>query len=107
MKSLPSFPALHCYPNKLVLRLALSLLIALALYLSSSTAGWAQTKASNQLRAAVASNSEAELLRVESSFPGTEEAALARLLRGYLRQQAKDYSSAANILNDQSIARLT
>ncbi|HKX30880.1 MAG TPA: transglycosylase SLT domain-containing protein [Blastocatellia bacterium] len=107
MKSLPSLPELHCHPVRLVLHLVLSLLIVQTFYFSSLKVGLAQTKASTQLRAAVASNSEPELQRVESSFPGTEEAALARLLRGYLRQQAKDYSSAANILNDPSIARLT
>src|SRR5262249_47948664 len=67
----------------------------------------AQDKAAAQLQAAAAANSEAELQRVESSFPGTREAALARLLRGYLRFQAKDYSTAANLLTDQNIARLT
>ncbi len=60
-----------------------------------------------QLRAAVAANSEAELQRVENSFTGTEEAALARFLRGYLRFQAKDFAEAANLLADQNLARLT
>lgn len=60
-----------------------------------------------QLRAAVAANSEAELQRVENSFTGTEEAALARFLRGYLRFQARDFAEAANLLADQNIARLT
>jgi soluble lytic murein transglycosylase len=67
----------------------------------------AQGKSSAQLRAAVAANSESELQRVENSFPGTEEAALARFLRGYLRVQAKDFAAAANILADQNIERLT
>ncbi|MGE0129374.1 MAG: transglycosylase SLT domain-containing protein [Blastocatellales bacterium] len=67
----------------------------------------AQDKAGAQLQAAAAANSESELQRVESAFPGTREAALARLLRGYLRFQAKDFSNAANILADQNIARLT
>lgn len=67
----------------------------------------AQNKAEAQLQSAAAANSEAELQRVEESFPGTREAALARLLRGYLRFQAKDFSTAASLLADQNIARLT
>jgi soluble lytic murein transglycosylase len=67
----------------------------------------AQNKAGAQLQSAVAANSEAELQRVENSFPGSREAALARLLRGYLRFQAKDFSTAASLLADQNIARLT
>jgi soluble lytic murein transglycosylase len=67
----------------------------------------AQDKAGPQLQAAAAANSESELQRVESSFPGSREAALARLLRGYLRFQAKDYSTAATLLADQNIVRLT
>lgn len=60
-----------------------------------------------QLRSAVATNSEAELQKVESAMAGTESAGLARLLRGYLRLQARDYSTAASLLGDQSITRLT
>jgi len=67
----------------------------------------AQERARVQLSKAVASNSEAELQRFETSNPRTEEAALARLLRGYLRLQQKDYTSAASLLNDPSIGSLT
>ncbi len=67
----------------------------------------AQEKAGAQLQSAAAANSEAELQRVENSFPGTREAALARFLRGYLRYKAKDFSVAATLLADQNIARLT
>src|SRR6185503_13583028 len=67
----------------------------------------AQGRATAQLRTAVAANSDGELQKVESAFAGTETAALARLLRGYLRLQAKDYATAASILNDPDIARLT
>jgi soluble lytic murein transglycosylase len=67
----------------------------------------AQGRAAAQLRTAVAANSETELQKVESAFAGTETAALARLLRGYLRLQAKDYTTATSILNDPNIARLT
>jgi soluble lytic murein transglycosylase len=66
-----------------------------------------QDRAGAQLQAAVSANSDAELQRVENSFPGTMEAALAHFLRGYLRFQAKDYSTAATLLADQNIARLT
>lgn len=59
------------------------------------------------LHAAVATNSDAELQKVESSMAGTESAGLARLLRGYLRLQAKDYPAAINLLGDATIARLT
>jgi tetratricopeptide (TPR) repeat protein len=66
-----------------------------------------QDKAGAQFQAALSANSETELQRVENSFPGTGEAALARFLRGYLRFQAKDFSTAATLLADQNIARLT
>jgi soluble lytic murein transglycosylase len=66
-----------------------------------------QDRAGAQLQAAVSANSETELQRVENSFPGTEEAAMARLLRGYMRFQAKDFSTAATLLADQNIARMT
>jgi soluble lytic murein transglycosylase len=70
-----------------------------------------QTKTSRQerarasLRAAVAAGSETELRQLEQDFPETEEAALARLLRGYLRLQAKDYTAAAALLEAAMIAR--
>lgn len=67
----------------------------------------AQNRAAAQLRTAVAANSDAELQKVESAFAGTETAGLARLLRGYLRLQAKDHAAAINLLNDPNIARLT
>jgi soluble lytic murein transglycosylase len=67
----------------------------------------AQSRASTQLRSAVAANSESDLQRVETSFAGAPEAALARFLRGYLRHQAKDYTTAASLLADQSIAGQT
>jgi soluble lytic murein transglycosylase len=66
-----------------------------------------QDRAGAQFQAAVSANSETELQRVENSFPGTEEAAMARLLRGYMRFQAKDFSTAATLLADQNIARMT
>jgi soluble lytic murein transglycosylase len=67
----------------------------------------AQGKSGAQLRAAVAANSEAELQRFENSFPGTEEAALARFLRGYLRFQARDFAAAAVLLAEENSAPLT
>src|SRR5262245_14073971 len=66
-----------------------------------------QDKAKTQLQAAVAANTEAELQRVENSFPNTREAALARLLRGHMRLQAKDFSTAATLFADKNIDRLT
>jgi soluble lytic murein transglycosylase len=64
-----------------------------------------QEKARAQLRAAATAGSEADLQRVEITFSRTEEAALARLLRGYLRLQAKDYTTAATLLGDEMIGR--
>lgn len=60
-------------------------------------------RARTQLRAAVASSSDAILQKVETDFPNTEEAALAHFLRGYLRLQAKDYANASALLSDASI----
>jgi soluble lytic murein transglycosylase len=67
----------------------------------------AQGRPAAQLRTAVAANSESELQKIENAFAGIQEAALARLLRGYLRLQAKDYATAAGILNDSNIGRQT
>lgn len=67
----------------------------------------AQGRPEAQLRSAAAANSEGELQRVESANPNTTEAALARFLRGYLRVQARDFATAATLLGDQNIQRLT
>jgi soluble lytic murein transglycosylase len=64
---------------------------------------FAQTPARASLRTAVTANNETELQKVEAAFPNTEEAALAKLLRGYLRLQAKDYSNAIPLLNDPAL----
>src|SRR5215510_10374358 len=82
-------------------------LVCQTIYQPAGSSASAQGRASAQLRTAVASNSEAELQRVENANSGTEEAGLARLLRGYLRYKAKDYQAAANILNSADIAELT
>ncbi|MBI1760176.1 MAG: transglycosylase SLT domain-containing protein [Acidobacteria bacterium] len=91
----------------------LVLLLSLGLRTAYSTAT-AQTQskpntggtdnARAQLRIAVASNNDAELQKLETAFPHTEEAALARLLRGYLRLQAKDYATAIALSSDPAIA---
>lgn len=60
-----------------------------------------------QLRTAVAANSESELQKVEVSMAGTESGALARLLRGYLRLQAKDYPAAISLLSEPNLGQLT
>ncbi|HWQ36102.1 MAG TPA: transglycosylase SLT domain-containing protein [Blastocatellia bacterium] len=92
------------FPSRLFL---IALLLApLVITSSSATAGrTAPPQARVQLRAAVISGSEAELQKVEQAFPRTQEAALARLLRGYLRLQAKDYATAASLLSDELIGR--
>src|SRR5207244_10301140 len=58
-----------------------------------------------RLKSAAAAASETELQRLETSAPRSEEAALAKLLRGYLRLQAKDYNGALLALDDALIAR--
>src|SRR5215813_13127435 len=68
-----------------------------ARYVRSPQDKAAPSRGAGQLQTAAANNSEAELQRVENSYPGTSDAALARLLRGYLRLQAKDYSTAATL----------
>jgi peptidoglycan lytic transglycosylase len=82
-------------------------LVCQTVYQPAGSSASAQGRASAQLRTAVASNSEAELQRVENANSGSEEAGLARLLRGYLRYKAKDYQAAANILSSADIAELT
>ncbi len=58
-----------------------------------------------RLKSAAAAQSETELQRIESSNPRSEEAALAKLFRGYLRLQAKDYNAALVILDEGVISR--
>ena len=84
-----------------------TVLLLLAVTSLSASAGKPapQDKARTQLRTAVLSGSEAELQHLEATFPRTQEAALARLLRGYLRLQAKDYANAAALLGDELTGR--
>jgi soluble lytic murein transglycosylase len=65
------------------------------------------TASESRLRIAAASNSEAELVKVEQAFPNSETAALAHFLRGYLRLQTKDYANAAALLSDPTIAKFS
>lgn len=58
-----------------------------------------------RLKSAAAAASEPDLQRLETSAPRSEEAALAKLLRGYLRLQAKDYNGALLALDEAVIAR--
>lgn len=58
-----------------------------------------------RLKSAAAASSEVELQKIESAAPRSEEAALAKLLRGYLRLQAKDYNGALLALDDSVIMR--
>src|SRR5215471_18440104 len=64
-------------------------------------------KARLQLRTAATASNEVELQKVETAFPGSQEAALARLARGYLRLQAKDYQNAIFLLKDPVINQRT
>ncbi|HEX4945214.1 MAG TPA: hypothetical protein VFZ34_00950, partial [Blastocatellia bacterium] len=60
-----------------------------------------------RLKAAAAAASEVELQKVETAAPRSEEAALAKLMRGYLRLQAKDYSGALQMLDETTIMHQT
>lgn len=108
MKFFPKYCSLPSHKHLTVLSLSLlCLLTGLSFNSDQQLIVSAQEKAGAQLRAAVASNSEAELQRIESASPGTDEAGLAQLLRGYLRLQAKDNANAAAILGDPNIGKLT
>jgi len=63
--------------------------------------------AESMLAKAVAAKSEAGLQQVENTWPGTEPAGLAKLARGYMRQQAGDNASSARILADPAIGKST
>ena len=82
-------------------------LMSLFVLAAAAGMGVAQARPEAALRAAAAANSESELQRVESAYPNTTEAALARFLRGYLRVQARDFATAATLLGDAGIQRLT
>jgi soluble lytic murein transglycosylase len=105
MTAFPCIPSFF-HRNRIFALSLVLILITLGLDMPGEHAS-AQGRATAQLRTAVAANSDSELQKVESAFAGTETAAMARLLRGYLRLQAKDYATAASILNDPNIARLT
>jgi soluble lytic murein transglycosylase len=69
-----------------------------------------ETRALEALQRIVARASpppEAELRRVESDFPRTRAAGLARFLRGHLRYSAKDVAAAISILDDPVIEQKT
>ena len=82
-------------PNILKATLALALLSGVC---------WSQDLQA-RLKSAAAAASEVELQKIESSAPRSEEAALAKLLRGYLRLQAKDYNGALLALDEAVIMR--
>lgn len=106
MKSIPKTLDFLSEKYRLVLLIALISVGSLVLfYYPVEPVATAQGRGSGLLRSAVAANSESELQKVESAYPGTDEAALARLMRGYMRLQAKDYQSAASLLADPNIAR--
>jgi soluble lytic murein transglycosylase len=91
----------------LSLFLAIGLLSSLVALQFPAQAQSSATAAHAALRAAVAANNEAALQRVESDYANSEEAALAKLLRGYLRLQAKDYANAIPLLSDPALANKT
>jgi soluble lytic murein transglycosylase len=70
----------------------------------------AEQKGVAALRAMIAQSNrppEAELRRIESEFPRTRAAGLARFLRGYMRYAAGDFATAATILSDSAIEKKT
>ncbi len=58
-----------------------------------------------RVRLKSAATSEVELQKIENAAPRSEEAALAKLLRGSLRLQAKDYNGALLALDEAVIMR--
>ncbi|MBS1809004.1 MAG: transglycosylase SLT domain-containing protein [Acidobacteria bacterium] len=80
-----------------------SLRISLALCLVTGICFAQELRA--RLKTAAAANSEVELQRIESTAPRSEEAALAKLVRGYLRLQAKDYNAALLAIDETVITR--
>jgi soluble lytic murein transglycosylase len=58
-----------------------------------------------RLKSAAVASSELDLQKIESAAPRSEAAALAKLLRGYLRLQAKDYNNALLALDEAVIMR--
>ncbi len=100
-----AFPSIFSLPHRSKF-LMQTLILAFALIAPDRIVAQVRS-AGVQLRSAVAANSEAELQKVESSAAGTESAAMARLLRGYMRLQAKDYPAAISLLSDPSLAQMT
>lgn len=100
-----AFPSIFSLPHRSKF-LMQTLILAFALIAPDRIVAQVRS-AGAQLRTAVAANSEAELEKVESSAAGTESAAMARLLRGYMRLQAKDYQAAISLLSDPSLAQMT
>ena len=93
-------------PRFMTLLLVVSLLSS-SVVLQFPTHAQSATAAHTALRAAVAANNEAALQRVETDYANSEEAALAKLLRGYLRLQAKDYANAIPLLSDPALTNKT
>ncbi len=102
------FPNVVSLPRHSKILIVVLLISLTAIFQTPRNRAAAQGRSgAQQLRTAVGANSETELQKVENTFAGTESAALARLLRGYLRLQTKDFATAASVLNDTNIARLT
>ena len=83
------------------LPVSLTIFLALSLFTCVSFAQDLRAR----LKVAAAAQSESELFKIESNSPRSEEAALAKLTRGYLRLQAKDYNGALTALDETVIAR--
>ncbi|NOT59858.1 MAG: transglycosylase SLT domain-containing protein [Acidobacteria bacterium] len=94
-------------PRFIALTLIVSWLSSSVAFQFPAQAQQATTAAHTALRSAVAANNETALQRVETDYANSEEAALAKLLRGYLRLQAKDYANAIPLLSDPAVASKT
>ncbi len=99
-----AFPTVFSLPHRSKL---LTQILILAFVLNAPDKIAAQSRINVQPRPNISTTSDAELQKIEGTMAGTQSAGLARLLRGYLRLQAKDYANAASLLTDSNIGRLT
>jgi soluble lytic murein transglycosylase len=85
-------------------------LIAPLLSASCSTQQTEETKALEQLRAVTRNGvlpAESVLLQIESDYPNTKAAALARIVRARVKMQANDPAAAAQLLSSNLIREKT
>lgn len=102
--------------HKLAVAVAIPVTLALITLIAPMTVSCQRTHTDSErgigeLRALVASSAgkpaSSELARIESSFPRTRAASLARFLRGYLHYSAQNYAAAIDALDLRSIGANT